>query len=376
MSFILTRLLRSLALTGKRPTKSLDAVRIGILGTAKIAPVAIICPAKLSTDAIVVAIAARDGQRAEAYAKKHGIPKWYGSYEQLLEDPDIDAVYVPSPNGLHFRWAKKALECGKHVLCEKPLTSNADEGAELVAIAERCGKVLMEAAHSFHHPALIKTREIVRSGEIGTILEVKASFCIPYMPASDIRYNVNGTNPLLAGGAFMDGGVYTSHCVRFLTDLNFKRVLSARATEKFPGVDSSMEAVVEFENSEVIGRVRNSMSRFFNFSAEVIGTRGRVHLFNFLGPFIYHYITVTNLNADMTPRASRTVKDYGRDGRSTYEHQLAVFLDCIRRQPQGGLAKTSTGGTVDDPVGTMRMIDAIYEASGLGKRIGYEPLSS
>jgi predicted dehydrogenase len=356
-------------------SKSSSALRIGILGAANIAPPALIKPALYNQDVIISAIAARDGKRAEAYAKKHKIARWFNSYEQLIEDPDIDAIYIPAPNGLHYKWAVKALEAGKHVLCEKPVTSNAKEAEELASIALKHKRVLMEAAHSFHHPALIRAREIIRSGEIGDIVEVSASFGFPFMPSSDIRFNVNGTQPKLAGGSMMDAGVYASHCVRFLTDAKFASCKSARAVERFPGVDETMDATVEFENSPIIGKIHSNMAMPFpwlpKMSATVVGTKGSVYVFNFLAPFVYHYIQVKV----QTPKGSvhtRTEKEYGEHGKSTYEHQLESFVYAVRNQPEGGIARTPSGGTVDDPVGTMKMIDGIYEKSGLGIRHGYE----
>jgi predicted dehydrogenase len=373
MGSFIGRIFRFLGFASK-PAKSPNAIRIGILGAATIAPPALIWPALYNPNVIIAAVAARDSTRAMAFAKKHHIPRFFSSYEELLAQQDIDAVYIPSPNGLHFKWACAALRAGKHVLCEKPITSNAEEAEALLHCAKECNRLVMEASHSFYHPALIRAREIVRSGELGVIQSVEASFKIPLIPKSDIRYNVNGTQPQLAGGAFMDTGVYTANCVRFLTDLNFLRCVRATATEAFPGVDSAMDAVLEFENSPVVGKVSCSLALPFPFlpqiHARVQGSFGSLELSNFVMPTLYHSITVVSL----LKKKKRVEKHYGSQGKSTYEYQLENFVDFIRtfQNGQGGFAAQvgDSNSTLNDPVNTMRLVDGVYEASGLHKRSG------
>src|SRR2546421_6247950 len=142
-------------------------VRIGVLGAARIAPPAIVRPARAVDEAEVVAIAARDPSRARAFATKHKIAKVHESYTALLEDPDIDAVYNPLPNGLHGRWTIAALEAGKHVLCEKPFTANADEAQAVGAVADRTRRVVMEAFHYRYHPLIDRILPIILA-ELGT----------------------------------------------------------------------------------------------------------------------------------------------------------------------------------------------------------------
>src|SRR5215510_12427319 len=124
-----------------------DVIRIGVLGAAQIAPAALIGPAMDNAEVVVAAVAARDVSRAQAFAAKHGIPRVHDSYEALIADPDVDAVYNPLPNGLHGRWTRAALEAGKHVLCEKPFTANAVEAREIAASAAASNRVVMEAFH-------------------------------------------------------------------------------------------------------------------------------------------------------------------------------------------------------------------------------------
>ena len=142
-------------------------LRFGILGAARIAPMALVRPAREGTGVEVVAVAARDERRARAFARRHRIPRTHGSYAALLADPEVDAVYVPLPNSLHAEWTIRALEAGKHVLCEKPLASNAAEAALVIEAAQRSGRLLIEAFHWRHHPLAARMREIVTSGELG-----------------------------------------------------------------------------------------------------------------------------------------------------------------------------------------------------------------
>jgi predicted dehydrogenase len=176
-------------------------VRIGILGAARIAPSAVIAPAKGNGEVVVAAVAARDGARAHAFAAKHGIPRVHESYEALIADPDLDAVYNPLPNGLHGRWTRAALAGGKHVLCEKPFTANAAEAREVAELAAKSDRVVMEAFHYRYHPLTLRIEQIIASGELGKLERVEAAMCFPLPKFSDIRYKYS-----LAGGATMDAG--------------------------------------------------------------------------------------------------------------------------------------------------------------------------
>ena len=186
-------------------------MQIGVLGAARIAPPALIKPAKENSDVVVAAVAARDVSRAQAFAAKHGIARVHDSYEALLADPDIDAVYNPLPNGLHGKWTRAALAAGKHVLCEKPFTANADEAREIAEVAAQSDRVVMEAFHYRYHPVALRMAEIVASGELGRLQVVEANFAFPLPKFDDIRYSYP-----LAGGALMDAGCYALDCLRFL----------------------------------------------------------------------------------------------------------------------------------------------------------------
>ena len=326
-------------------------VRIGILGAARIAPRAVIRPAAKLPEADVLAVAARDRGRAERYAKKHGIREVVGDYRAVVDHPDIDAVYIPLPNGLHAEWMLAALDAGKHVLCEKPFTANAAEAEQVKAAADmRPGLVVMEAFHWRYHPLAHRMRAIVESGELGTLRHVEASLCFPLPRFSDIRYDFG-----LAGGALMDAGCYAVHMVRALGGPEEPEVTAASAKLHTPAVDRAMNADLRFPSGHT-GRVTCSMwsSTVLRISARAVGDGGELTVFNPLGPHVIHRLSVTT--EDGGTRRERVTRQP-----STYTHQLQAFCDAVLR---GEPILTPPA----DAVANMRVIDAIYEASGLPLR--------
>jgi predicted dehydrogenase len=184
-------------------------LRVGVLGAARITPMALLAPARRVGEATIVAVAARDAERARRFARRHDVPRVHDTYEALLADPEIEAVYNPLPNSLHAAWTTRALAAGKHVLSEKPVASNAAEAEAMAAAARGSGLVLMEAFHYRYHALFARTREILRAGELGRVDRLQAHFCIPLLRPRDIRYRAD-----LAGGALMDTGCYAVHWLR------------------------------------------------------------------------------------------------------------------------------------------------------------------
>ena len=224
-----------------------EPLRIGTLGAARITPSALVRPARETAGVEILAVAARDPDRARKFAARHGIPRVHASYEALLDDPDIEAIYNPLPNALHCEWTLRALDAGKHVLCEKPLGSNEVEAQRMVAAAARTGLVVAEAFHWRYHPLAARMREILDSGELGAVRHVDAGMCIPLPLLGDIRYQL-----ALAGGALMDVGCYPVSIVRFLAGAE-PEVVSARVKEIRPGVDRFAETELRFPGG-VTGR--------------------------------------------------------------------------------------------------------------------------
>ena len=323
-------------------------VRIGVLGAARIAPGALIRPAASNPEVEVVAVAARDRQRAERFATEHHLAKAYGSYQQLLADPEIDAVYVALPNGLHGRWTIAALAAGKHVLCEKPFTANADEAAQVAEVARSTNLVVMEAFHYRYHALTRRMLEIIRSDELGTITLLDAWLCFPLVGGNNIRWSYE-----LAGGALMDAGCYPIHLLRTLAGTE-PDVLAATAKTRLPNVDRYLHAELSFADG-VTGSITASMlsSRVLGAGARVRGTRGTMRVLNPYFPQLGHRLLIKS--------ASRTAVEHVARQPSTYACQLRAFTDAVLR---GQSPPTS----VDDAVANMRVIDACYRAAGLPVR--------
>jgi predicted dehydrogenase len=325
----------------------MESLHIGILGAARIVPKALIKPARQDSEVKVYGIAARDATRARFFAQKHLIPQTFTSYEELLANPNINAVYIPLPNALHALWTIKALAAGKHVLCEKPFASNASE-AELMAAAARARKlVLMEAFHYRYHPLAARMKEIVTSGELGVIRRIEAWLCYPIFSKSDIRYDLD-----LAGGATMDVGSYTINVLRFLAGSE-PEVIQATAKLASAGVDGRMDADLRFPNG-ITGHITASLlpSSLLRIGVRVTGEEGEMHVLNFIAPHIYHRLTIC------TSRGRRTVHVAGE---STFTYQLRAFAQSIT---QGVPVSTSA----DEAIANMRVIDAVYRQAGLQPR--------
>ncbi len=325
----------------------MDTVRIGILGAARIAPPAVVKPARNSREAEVVAVAARDRARADAFATKHDIAKVHGSYAELIADPEIDAIYNPLPNGLHAQWTIAALEAGKHVLCEKPFTSNTAEAEAVAAVAQRTGLVVMEAFHYRYHPLAHRMREIVESGELGTIRRIETALCFPLPKFSDIRYQYD-----LAGGATMDVGTYTVHMARLL-GCEEPVVVSAHAKRRGPDIDRAMRAELAFPSGHTADITCSMWSTaILKTSARVHGERGEMAVINPTAPQVWHRMRVKVGAESRTERFPR---------RPTYEYQLDAFCAAVLRGEP-------TLTPPSDSIANMRVLDAIYVAAGMKPR--------
>ncbi|MGC8990760.1 MAG: Gfo/Idh/MocA family protein [Verrucomicrobiia bacterium] len=322
-------------------------VRLGLLGAARIAPAALIRPARKIPEACVLAIAARDPGRARAFARRHGVPRVHESYEHLIQDPELDAVYIPLPNSLHCEWSIRALRAGKHVLCEKPMASNADEAQQMATAAAETRRVLAEAFHYRHHPLASRLKAIVDSGELGKVRHIEAHFCVPLILPGDIRYRYD-----LAGGATMDLGCYTINLLRYLAGAE-PRVLEAHARLSSPQVERYMRAELEFPDG-CTGRFVCSLFSvvLLRTRAVVRGTEGELRVVGPFHPQLYNRITV---------RRGDAVRHERVPGEATFTYQLQAFVDAVRgRRPM----MTSP----EDAIANMRVIDAVYERAGLKRR--------
>jgi predicted dehydrogenase len=321
-------------------------LRIGVLGAAKITPMALIKPAGRVPGVIVAAVAARDPARAAAFAAKHHIPTVHPSYDDLIADPSIDAIYNPLPNALHAEWTVKALAAGKHVLCEKPFTSNEAEAREVTAVAAASGLVVMEAFHYRYHALAEKIRTIAHDGRLGETREVRTWMWFPLPKFSDIRYSY-----ALGGGATMDC-CYAVHALRLLGP-GEPSVVSARPALRGHDIDRAMETTYSFPGGAT-GHSSTSMwsHRVLRFSLRVVGTRGEMRVTNFIAPQYYNRLAVTVDGKKTTERVR---------GEASYDAQLRAFVAAVR---DGGPVLTPP----EDAIVTMRVIDDIYRAAGMPLR--------
>jgi predicted dehydrogenase len=244
------------------------SVRFGILSTARINR--LVLPAARESDRVdVVAVASREPGRAEAYAREHRIERAYGSYEELLADPEVDAIYNPLPNSMHVEWSIRALEAGKHVLCEKPLSRHPADVERAFDAAEEAGRVLTEAFMWRHNPQAARLKELVEGGAVGEPRVVRAAFSFTITDDANIRLAAD-----LDGGALMDVGCYCVSGCRFLAG-EPERVFGTGVFER--GVDTVFAATMTFAGG-VVGQFDCGFRLPARDELEVVGTEGSIFL--------------------------------------------------------------------------------------------------
>jgi xylose dehydrogenase (NAD/NADP) len=246
------------------------AVTWGLLSTARING-AVIAAARASELADVVAVASRDDERARSYAEQFGIPRAHGSYEALLADPEVEAVYVPLPNALHVEWTIRALQAGKHVLCEKPMARRPQEVARAFDVAAREGLVLSEAFMWRHHPQTRRLRELLAQGAIGDVRLVRASFSFALAGDGDVRLDA-----ALEGGSLMDVGCYCVSGARLAAGGEPVSVLAERVTGP-SGVDVRFSGVLRFDG-DVLAVFDCGLDVPARHELEIVGSQGRLVL--------------------------------------------------------------------------------------------------
>ncbi|HEY4943417.1 MAG TPA: Gfo/Idh/MocA family oxidoreductase [Rhizomicrobium sp.] len=319
-------------------------IRIGILGAAKIAPAVVINPSHDHPDFEVVAVAARDPGRARAYAKQHKIPDVAATYDDLVSHPEVDLVYNALPPGGHARWTVAALEAGKNVLCEKPFAMNAAQVKTMNGAASRTGNILVEAFHYRHHAVMQRAVAIARSGELGKIQNVEASFEVP-IPYSEGELRWTREQ---GGGALMDLGCYPVHCLRSVMGSE-PSVLKATCTMEHE-VDVTTKADLEFAG--VPAKLSTSMKpERFGAALRLTGQHGTLEILNFVAPQMGCRFTVT---VDGKSRDEPTA------GPPTYVAQLAELGDVLLRNKKQLI-------TAADSLGNMSAIDAIYAKAGVAR---------
>jgi len=326
-----------------------------MLSTARISAVALLGAAASVPEVTVAAVAARDRSRAEAFARRNGIPAAYGDYDELLADPDVDAIYNPLPNSLHGPWTLRAIAAGKHVLCEKPFASNAAEAAqvaEAAQMAEGAGLVVMEAMHYRYHPVIRRLADVVAG--LGPVRHIQCWTSFAIADEGDIRYDYD-----LGGGALMDGGCYAIDCLRLLGpgEPEVTGALADPVPASGRGVgpegaaaDRAMAVRLGFADGATAWfESAFTMDGEFRADVHVICARGQVWMENFIQAHRGHLLATAD---------GSVVADERGSGDTTYAWQLRAFAEAIS---DGEPVPTSA----HHAVGTMRLIDAAYRSAGL-----------
>jgi len=320
-------------------------IRIGILGAARIARQAIFAPVKDNPEFEIVAVGSRDKSRAVAYAAENDIPFVADGYSELVARDDIDLVYNALPPAGHAKWSIEALNAGKAVLCEKPFSLTAAEASEMVAVAERTNRPLIEAFHYRHHSIFRRAIEITASGELGRLLEAEAAFDtnIGYRPG-ELRWLPNQ-----GGGALMDLGCYCVHVLR--TVAACEPEVTSAACNIVHGVDETTVAALSFPGG-LRAKLHTSMNAPASVSPlHVRGEKGSLHLSRFAAP---HLGCVLSTVIDGVQHEEQA------HGETTYAGQLSHVADVLLRG-----ASPLTGGA--DAIANMACIDAIYNAAGCSR---------
>ncbi|MBW2422508.1 MAG: Gfo/Idh/MocA family oxidoreductase [Deltaproteobacteria bacterium] len=320
-------------------------LRMGTLGAAQITEQGLILPARAIEGVEVVAIAARERDRAERYALRHGIPEVFASYEALLASPNVDAIYNPLPNALHHRWTLAALRAGKHVLCEKPMAANAREAEEMARVADEEGRILAEAVHYRYHPMATRIKELVESGALGKLEHIEARMRVP-VPADNIRRSY-----ALAGGSIMDPGCYPLQMLRFFGG-ETPEILEASARTSAPDLDVEASARFRFA-SGATGAMEASMDHDgLEIELRIRGQGGELFANNPVLPHLFNELRVR-----IGDEETREVVE----GEPTFTAQLRAFAGWIR----GGTPMPTDAW---EAVRNMQLIDSVYTAAGLPLR--------
>jgi predicted dehydrogenase len=320
----------------------MSMIRVGVLGTARVVPYGLLQPARETQGVRVIGIASRTPHKAAEFAARHGIERGFGSYEALLEFKDIDAVYIPLPPALHYDWARRAIEAGKHVLCEKPLAENAQRAQELMRFASEHGRVLVEAMHVRYFDRLRRQRELVLGGELGRLLCIESCFRTPYTPMAKEDFRLNFE---LGGGAALDVGCYAVSCLRYIAGEE-PEILSVQHKCSSPEIDRWVRAKLRFP-SGVEGVAEFGFRGFYTPRAGVAITCEK-------GSIKWDGRGLTlRKNGDLIRESLPT--------KSTHQLQLEAFVKRIRGEESNALPP-------DDAVLTARVLDAMYKKAGLALR--------
>ncbi len=317
----------------------------GLLSTARINN-ALIPPLRASKRNRLLAVASRTQESAEQYAREKKISRAHGSYESLLADPEIDVIYNPLPNHLHAEWTIKAVEAGKHVLCEKPLALNVEEVDAMQAAASKHGRVVMEAFMYRHHPQTLKVQEIVKSGSLGTLKLLRGSFSFFLSRERDVRLD-----PAMGGGSIWDIGCYPISYARTVIGKNPLEVFGWQVTGP-TGIDETFVGQMRFDH-DIYAQFDCSFVIPFHAFMEIIGSDGTLNIPKPFQPYENEKIYLTH--GDET----ETIKIKGQE---LYIGEVENIADAILlgKEPRISL---------EDSRANVRVITSLLESARTGKPI-------
>jgi xylose dehydrogenase (NAD/NADP) len=314
-----------------------NPVRFGFLSTANI-NAKLLAAAAQSDRVDVAAVASRTAERAEAFAREHGIERAYGSYAALLEDPDVEAVYISLPNSMHVEWSIRALAAGKHVLCEKPLSRHPEDVERAFDAADRAGRFLMEAFMYRHNPQTKRLKELVDGGAVGRLRLIRAVFSFPLTDSPDVRLD-----PKLDGGGLMDVGCYCVSGARLLAgepESVFGQQVAAST-----GVDEVFTGVMRFPDG-VLAELDCGLALPMRDELEAIGEEGSLFLDD---PWHCHRPVIER-------RTAAGIEEIATESADSYRLELENLSDAIRVRAEPLLGR-------DDAVGQARAIEALYRSA-------------
>jgi len=324
-------------------------VRWGVLSTAKIGTKTVIPAMQMGQCCDVAAIASRKLERAQAAARQLGIPKAYGSYEELLADPDVDAVYIPLPNHLHVRWSIKALTAGKHVLCEKPIGLNAAQAEELLAAAKKHPALkVMEAFMYRHHPQWQRARQLVAEGSIGKLRTIQSFFSYYNVDPGNVRNTAE-----IGGGGLMDIGCYCISLSRFIFGSEPQRVCGIMEYDPRFKTDRLTSGILDFGEGTATFTCSTQLAPYQRVN--IYGTEGRIEI-----------------EIPFNAPPDRPCKMWHQRGAEIEEIALEI---CNQYTIQGDsfsqavLHDTEVPTPLEDAVANMRVIEALIRSAKGGTRV-------
>lgn len=326
-------------------------VRWGILGTASIAE-SLAEGIRLSSNSVLTAIASRSLSRAQAWAERFDVPHAFGSYDELLNSGEVDAVYIPLPNSMHAEWCIRSLEAGVPVLCEKPFTANAEEARAVMAVRNRTGLPVAEGFMYRYHPLQRRVLEYVNDGAIGSVISIQSTFTFLLDDPSSIS-----ASAALAGGALWDVGCYPVSLSRRVAQCEPTR---AAAMMRGADIDNTLIGMLDFPNG-ILAQIECSIECFERVRAEIVGTKGAIVMESPWNP--------GNQRSEFTLRREGRSERIETPGANRFQLEVEDFAKAV-------LTKTSPRWPVEDAVANMAVLDALITSARTGAVVTVTPSAS